>query len=345
MIFVSALQLEELCINNLKKLGVNGEDAKVIANCLVKADLLGMSSHGVFRLPTYLKRVKLGLIKLDSTIEIIRETPSVVVLNGGMRFGQIVGVKAMNLAIEKAQNGDLGFVSVFNSNHFGITSYYSMIALKHMMIGIVISNTNPAMAPWGGTKKLLGTNPLSVAIPAGEERPIILDIAMSKVARGKIRLAAEKGEEIPEGWAIDESGHPTTDPFAALRGSLLPIGGPKGSGLSLVVDILSGLLSGGSIGREVRSMYDMSGPSRTCHTMMAINIESFVPTQHFKDRIDKMIKNIKSSPCALGVSEVFLPGEMELKTEEKRLKEGIPFDEKTWTKLIESLELLTETEL
>jgi LDH2 family malate/lactate/ureidoglycolate dehydrogenase len=325
-----------MCVKALEKIGVDKENAEIVADCLVKADLYGISSHGVARLPTYVERAKRGLIELHPEIRVIRENSSIAVLDGGNGFGQVVGVKAMDLAVEKARRTGIGAVSVYNSNHFGIAAYYSIRALKHSMIGIAMSNTAPAMAPWGGAKSILGTNPISFAIPSSHQ-PIILDMATSKVARGKIRIALEKGEKIPEGWAIDELGLPTTDPAKAMKGCLLPIEGPKGSGLSLVVDILSGVLSGGSFGRDVGSTEDFSRPTRISHFMIAINISNFIPLEYFMTRIDKLITEIKNCPRAPNIERIYLPGEIELEEEKRRLKEGIPIDDNTFNKLLNLL--------
>jgi len=333
VILVSVDELRRLCVRSLESVGARTDEAKIVAENLVKADLRGTNSHGVFRLPEYLERVKRGLINISTEIEIIREGPSFAVIDGKAKFGQVVGTRAMDLAISKGKKAGLALVTVSKSNHFGIASYYSMFALKHMMIGIVMSNAAPSMAPWGAKEKLFGTNPLSVAIPTGGPIPIVLDMAMSQVARGKIRMAADKGERIPEGWAVDKEGRATTDPVAALEGSLAPIAGAKGSGLAIVIDVLCGVLSGGTYGNGVKSMYDMTGPCGTCNTMIAIDISKFIPVDRFTEQVKAMIGAIKGSSLASGFSRIFLPGEIEIETERNRLTQGIPFEEETWARL------------
>ena len=197
----------------------------------------------------------------------------------------------------------------------------------------MVCNAPPAMAPWGGQKALIGTNPLCIGIPAGKYLPLIVDMATSIVARGKIRLAIEKQEKIPEGWALDDKGHPTTDPEKALSGSVLPLGGVKGYCLSLVVEILSGILSGGSYLDKVKSTTDMSGPMEVGFFIETIDISSFMPADQFKTRVDNLIEIVKCSPKAPGVSEILLPGEIEFAEEKRRLEEGIPIKEKIWQNL------------
>ncbi|MHA2067560.1 MAG: Ldh family oxidoreductase, partial [Candidatus Thorarchaeota archaeon] len=304
-------EIKRVCIDVLKEVGLTIEDAHTVVDCLIEADLCGISTHGVFRLPNYIEKLEKGLINANPKIEVLRSTPSTAVLDGGCGFGQVVGTRAMDLAIEKAKETGIGMVSVFNSNHFGMAAYFSMYALSQDMIGVAMSNANPGMAPFGGMEKELGTNPLSVAIPAKEHDPVVLDLAMSKVARGKIRLAAKRKERIPEGWAIDKSGHPTEDPESAIEGALLPFGGPKGSGLAIVIDILTGVLSGGAIGKEVGSMYDLDRKSDVVHTMLAIDIASFIPVDDFMDRVGSLIQRFKSSSPAPGVEKVYLPGMIE----------------------------------
>jgi LDH2 family malate/lactate/ureidoglycolate dehydrogenase len=239
-VLVPAGALLEACGRILEKVGVPPEQARIIAEVTVEADLRGIGSHGLLRLPAYVHRVQAGLMAADTQLKVVRERGATVLLDAQGGFGQVAGVYAMNQAIERARQHGVGFVAVRNANHFGIAAYYTMMALPHRMIGIAATNAAPSMAAWGGTTPVLGTNPISVAIPTGQDVDIVLDMASSVVARGKIRAAATKGERIPLGWALDAEGRPTEDPQAALKGTLLPIGGPKGYGLALVVDVLAG---------------------------------------------------------------------------------------------------------
>jgi LDH2 family malate/lactate/ureidoglycolate dehydrogenase len=240
-------------------------------------------------------------------------------------FGQIAGMKAMAFAMKKARVTGVGLVAVKNSNHFGVASFFSVQALCKNMIGLVTTNASPAMALHGSRLPLVGTNPLSVAIPADKQKPIVLDMATSVVARGRIRLASMNGGKIPKDWALDSNGQPTDDPQAAREGTLAPIGGPKGSGLSLIIDLLCGVLTNSSLTGEVKNLTDTSAPARTGHMFMAIDISKFSDPERFRQDIDKVILLIKSLPSR-DTEPVYLPGEIECDLEYKRRLQGIPMD-------------------
>jgi uncharacterized oxidoreductase len=279
-------------------------------------------------LPRYLDQVKKGTMKFGVDVETVRETPSTALLNGNWGFGQVIGVRAMELAIEKARSHTISLVGVFNCNHIGMVAHYPMMALEHDMIGVALCNSSPEVTPFGGRMRKLGTNPIAVAIPANKEKPIVLDMATSVVAAGKIRARHAKGEKTPEGWIIDNDGQPTVDPavFMSLKGMLLPVGGYKGYGLSLIVDVLGGALTGtGCSSTEFKRGNGV--------IMYAINIESFTPVATFKERVDSLIRSIKSTPTAPGFSEILIPGEPEFRTMEERLKRGIEVDDTTWQAL------------
>jgi LDH2 family malate/lactate/ureidoglycolate dehydrogenase len=232
----------------------------------------------------------------------------------------------MNEAIRIARIYGIGMVGVKNSNHFGIASYYTMMGIEQGMIGVALTNASPAIAPFGAVDPLFGTNPISVAIPAGSQLPIVLDMSMSVVARGKIRNANLVGEPIPEGWALDSRGNPTTNPAEALKGSLVPIGGPKGSGLAFIVDILCGLLTGSSMIGEVLNVTDTSGPAKTGHIFLAIDIAHFINLEKFKRSMDETIIRIKSMKSKNN-SPIYMAGEIEFRLTEKLQKEGLPLDD------------------
>lgn len=329
-------QLRQVCTEILKGVGVSGEEASIVADSLVKANLRGVDSHGVIRLKVYVDRVKYGTIILDAPIKIVREAPSTALIDGGFGFGQVVAVKAIKTAIEKARKTGIGGVGVFNTNHFGMLAYYALIALKEDMISLITTNGSPYVVPWGGRVPMFGTNPICVGIPSGQEIPLILDMATSAAARGKIEKAAKEGTKIPGDWAVDECGKPTTDPIAALKGALLPFGGPKGYGLSFVVDILSGCLTGAAFGKHVVSLYPENKRSSLGHFLLVINPDVFIPINEFKASVAKAVQEIKACPTASGVPEVLVPGEIEYRTEQKRLRDGIPIDEETW-RMIEEL--------
>jgi len=334
MIKARTEELEDFCRNVLIKVGLAQIDAQIVADSLVKANLRGVDSHGVMRLPIYVKRMRIGLIATEPKMELMRTAPSTAVFDGGNGPGQVVTLRAMEEAIKLAKETGVGSVAIKNSNHFGAASYFAMRALDDEMIGLALSHAEADVIPLGGRKPCLGTNPLAIAVPAGKELPIILDMATSIVAMAKVILAAKEGREIPEGWAVDIEGAPTTDPkrVRAVR----PLGGPKGYGLAVIIDIFSALLSGSAFGLQINRMYNnFSEPQAIGHFVGALDISKYVPIDEFKARIDRMIREIKSIPPTAGFDEVLLPGEPEAIAEQKRLREGIPLSREIYTELVE----------
>ena len=310
--------------------GFSNEAADLISNSLLEADLRGLNTHGVLRIPMYLNRVKIGLINPKAEIKILLDEGNIAVIDACNGMGQPASFYAMKMAVKKAKTLIIAAVGVRNSNHFGTAAYYSKIAAENQMIGISMSNTEPLMPAPGGKKAVTGNNPISVAIPLRERPPIILDMATSTAAIGKILIAQKRGESIPVGWAVDKSGKDTMDPFEALNGGLiLPVGGAKGYGLSLVIDILAGILTGSGFGELVKSpLDDMVNEQKAGHFFMAIDIKSFLPLKDYYLNINKLVNDIKSSPTVEGIKEIILPGEMEHRTMQSRLIEGIPLPEK-----------------
>ncbi len=318
--------LNDFCIEVLTKAGVKPEEAEIISETLLFAELRNIKSHGIVRLPTYVKRLENAAVNQNAEMRFLENKAAAVsVLDADNGMGQVAGYKAMKAAIDIARIYGIGLVAVKNSNHFGVASYFSMLASKEDMIGLVMTNASPAIAPFGTKTPLLGTNPLTVAVPAKKGKPIVLDMSMSTVARGKIRMAALQNKEMPLDWGLDKDGNPTSDPSEALLGSLVPIGGVKGSGLSLIIDLLTGALTGTSSLGEVKNITDMSGPSKTSHLFIAINIGAFMDIDEYKERVDDAISKIKSLPPK-GDNEIFMAGEIEQNLMEKRLAEGIPVD-------------------
>lgn len=318
--------LNEFCINMLIKAGHDSKNAEIISDTLMFAELRNVTSHGIVRLPTYIERMEKGLINANVAMKFNNnQAAAVTMLYADNGMGQVAGYKAMKQAISIAKLYGIGMAAVKNSNHFGVASYYSMMALKENMIGLVMTNASPAIAPFGTKTPLLGTNPLTVAVPAKDDKPIVLDMSMSTVARGRIRMCALQNKEMPLDWGLDGEGNPTTDPNEALNGSLVPIGGVKGSGLSLVVDLLTGVLTGTSLTGEVKTVTDMSGPSNTSHVFIAINIESFINPEVYKTNVDLVIDKIKKLPPK-GNNEIFMAGEIEQNLMDKRKIEGIPVE-------------------
>jgi len=322
--YFSPSWLKEFCSAVLQKMEIPPKDADLIAGSLVQANLWGVDSHGVTRMAIYVERLRKRLVNPKPKITILQETPAMVAVDGDNGSGQVVATKAMELAIAKARESGVGLVGIRNSNHFGVAAFFTMMALRKEMIGIALSNAPATMAPWGGKSPYFGTNPISVAVPAGQELPIILDMATSVAARGKIILAAQKGESIPAGWAIDLDGEVTTDAAKALDGSVLPFGGPKGSAIALLIDVAAGVLTGAAFGPHIGDLYrNMECPQCVGHMMGAIDISWFSDVDAFKNRMDRMIRELKSVPPVKGVSEVLLPGEIEARIQQRREAEGI----------------------
>ncbi|GGH82409.1 LDH2 family malate/lactate/ureidoglycolate dehydrogenase [Pullulanibacillus pueri] len=306
-----------------KKAGVNAEDAHVIAESLIEANLRGVDSHGVVRSDIYLRRLEAGMIKTKGEMIVESDGP-VTLLDGQNHIGAVVGSKALELIIDSTKKHGTAVVGVKGSNHFGTCGYYLLKAVKENIILMVLSNASQTMPPTGGIRPFIGTNPFSVGIPAGKYQPFILDMATSVVARGKIINAAQKGERIPDTWAIDKDGNPTTDAEAALEGSVLPLGGPKGYAISMFIDILSGVLTGAGFGKYVNNMYEnWKEPQNVGHFFIGIDISKFMPVSQFKERIDRYFDEIKSEPTAPDVNEILIPGELEQRATQERKKNGI----------------------
>jgi LDH2 family malate/lactate/ureidoglycolate dehydrogenase len=278
------------------------------------------------------------MIRIPTEVQVIREDGATSVLDGGNGLGQVAAHRAMRMNIRKAKKLGIGLTLIRNTNHIGILAFYTLMVAEEGMVGIVMGNSAPSMSPWGGADPFLGTNPISVAIPCGSEPPVVLDMSSSVVARGKIRKAQRMKEPIPIGWALDEEGSPTTDPDAAMKGTLLPIGGPKGYGLALMIDILAGLLSGSQYGPKVKTFHQPLGPTGIGVLTMAIDIEKFMPLGQFNGLMDSYIESIRKSKKAKGVLRIYLPGEIELERERKSLTEGIELNESMVSDLNQLLE-------
>jgi LDH2 family malate/lactate/ureidoglycolate dehydrogenase len=329
-----------VCRQLLEKVGVPPDQASLIATVVVEADLRGIESHGVLRLPAYVHRVRAGTMAAHTELRVVRERGATLLMDAGHGFGQVAGVRAMDEALRRAELHGSCFVGVRNAGHFGIAAYYAMLALPRKMIGVVSGNAAPSMAPWGGTAPLLGTNPICVAIPTGGDVDIVLDMASSVAARGKIRLAVSTHDRIPLGWALDSDGQPTDDPQAAMKGTLLPIGGPKGYGLALVVDILAGVLTGPSYGAHIASIHDLTSQVTTGFVVQALDITAFMEPGDFERNIQALISEIRESPRSRNVERIFLPGEIELRKKQERLKSGIPVPDSLRRELLHLAEAL-----
>lgn len=300
--------LHRFCADVLCASGVEKSCAMAVADALIDAELTGVSTHGVSRLAVYMQRMEAGVMSRENNICIVQESPSAVVIDAGNSLGAAAAKFAMETCIQKARETGCCFASVKNSNHFGTAAFYTRLAAQQDMLGFACTNLKGKIAPFGGAEPYMGTNPISVAAPS-EDLPVVLDMAPSVVALGKLILAQKLGKSIPLGWALDRDGKPTIDPAAGRAGSLVPIGGAKGSGLAIMVDVLCGILSGGPYGPHLHDLYVMDEPQGVSHFIGAVDIAHFIEPASFKAALSAMAGEIKELKKAEGVSEIFMPGE------------------------------------
>jgi len=325
--------LQEFTINVFNKFGVPAGDAKIAADILIVADQRGIGSHGIQRLSRYTNGLKTGVMKPIADIKVLKETPNTLLISGGDGLGQVVGFKVMKLVIEKALKNNIAFAAVRDSNHYGIAGYFSMMALEHDLIGFSITNSAPLMVPTHGKNAIIGTNPISIAVPAGKEQPFVLDMATSTVTRGEVEVYAREGKPMPITWATDEFGNPTQDAarvvanlLAKKSGGLIPLGGAeeeggghKGYGLCLAIDIFSGVLSGSAFGPNLYAKKDI--PAKVSHFFGAIKIDAFIEPALFKSMMDEYINTLKNSEKAAGKDRIFIHGEKEFELYEQQKEE------------------------
>ncbi|MBI2940071.1 MAG: Ldh family oxidoreductase [Chloroflexi bacterium] len=307
-----------------RRAGLSPEDAALAADIQVEADLRGVHTHGVAGVPGYLRQLQAGTINPRPRLNVIRQSGATAVVDGDNGLGQVVSHFAMRQAIDRAGEAGIGIAVACRSNHFGAAAYYAMMASSERLIGYATTNAGARIAAWGGKEPVVGNNPISWAIPAGEEWPIVLDMAQSVVAAGKIGMALRKSEPIPLGWALDREGQPTTDPRVGLTGLLVPIGGPKGFGLAVVTDVLAGVLSGGIFGLQLQYTPGVPTHLARSHCFMAIDPARFLDYGEYAARVDQMIRDVRSSERAPGVDRLYLPGEIEFRLRVERLERGIP---------------------
>ncbi|MDR1045769.1 MAG: Ldh family oxidoreductase [Candidatus Adiutrix sp.] len=322
-------KLEKTAAALLAKAGLRPEDALQAAEVIIQSDLSGVDSHGLSRLALYLGRIRQGMVNTAPKIGIISETESSLILDCDNGLGVATVPRALELALKKARGAGALACVMRNSNHYGVGNYYALKSISENMICLLCTSTTPSMAPTGGVELLIGSNPVTVGVPAGKARAVILDMASSNVAMGKLQAMLREKQKIPFGWAITQDGRPTDDPAEAVLGSLLPIAGYKGYGLAVIVDILSALLSGAAVGPEIGRL-DGRGPLKPeeiGHFLLLINVEKFRPVAEFKAAVDSYVELLKTSKKAEGVPEIFLPGEIELKKMAQRSAEGIAVTE------------------
>lgn len=323
---VSHTRLLDFCVACFEKLGLKRTDAEITAENLVFANLRGIDSHGVIRMKIYADRLRAGGVNRQARARVVRDRDTYALIDADNGVGQTASTEAMKLAIAKAEKSGVGLVGVTHSSHFGAAAFYAMMALEHGMIGFAATNSGATMAPTGGRAARLGNNPMAIAIPADKHPAIVLDMATGAVAWGKIFLAAQENKKIPNTWALDKNGVPTDDPRAAVDGGLIqPTGGYKGYGLSLVIDILTGVLFGSGFSTQVLSMYkELDRPTNCAHSCAALRIDNFLPLAEFRRRVDEIIDIMHTCPRAQGVERIYVPGEIEHETERRRRSEGIP---------------------
>ncbi len=315
----------------LVQAGVSREDAAIAADVLLAADLRGVESHGIIRLfPYYSQRLRKGLINPHPQLRVLSETPASLALDGDNGLGHPTAYRAMQRCIAKATESGAAWVTVRNSNHFGIAGYYAMLALPHNMLGLSFTNAGALVAPTYGRTKMLGTNPIAMAAPAGGERPYVLDMATSIVPIGKVTVYEKAGLEIPAGWGIDSQGQVTRDPHEVFYGgALLPLGGTdemrgyKGYGLALLVEILCGVLAGAAFGKGVDAD-DSSQVSRIGHCFAALRVDAFRPLEAFQQDMDALMRQLKEAPKAAGQERIYIHGEKEFEKTERAEREGVP---------------------
>jgi L-2-hydroxycarboxylate dehydrogenase (NAD+) len=333
--YVSAQALRAFVGEVFQAHGLPPADARTVAEGLVLANLRGVDSHGVARLPMYCERLRQGVLEPEPKIVVAQVSPGALSIDGGNGLGFVVGRRAMAEAIGLAQTQGLALAGVRHSNHFGMSAFYVLQALDAGMISLVFTNSSPATPVWGGREKFLGASPFAAGAPGGSRGPFVLDMACTVTARGKLKYAAQRGEPIPPGLALDRDGRPTTDGNAAFEGVVLPFAGPKGAGLSMLMEVLCGVLTGAGFGGQVKNPYSgLTGAQDVGHFFMAIRPDLFVAREDYEARMDCLVERSKGQPLAEGFDEILMTGEPEFRTQETREHRGIPLT----ADVIESLE-------
>lgn len=335
---VSPEKLTAFCTSVLIAAGIPERDSAIIADSLVHANMTGVHSHGVSKLNDYLVRLDNNLVTKETNITVVSETPTTALLDAGNGWGQIVSQEAVDVAVKKAKEYGSSWVGVRNSNHYGTAAYWTAQIAAQGMIGISMTNTSPVMVPFGSKVPTLGTNPISIAVPSPSGKPIMLDMATSNQARGKITLASKIGKPIPTDWAITIDGQETSDPHEALKGSLLPFGGAKGSGLAIMVDILTGVLTGALYGSQIPRFYDDPVPQNLGHMFAALNVNAMMPLGDFLDRMGDKERETRDSAPAKGFDRVYMPGDLEYARAEESRINGIVLSKEIHSELLSAAE-------
>jgi len=319
--------------------GLSDEHAASVANAMIVANLRGVDTHGVVRSGSYAERFKLGLVNPKPDFRVVTRYNWAHSVDADNGMGPVVSDFAMKTILESAESNGIGGATVRRSNHFGAASVFALQAVEADCIGIVLSPASKSLAPFGSMEPLFGTNPIAVASPAGRYAPWCMDMATSISARGHIRIAARRGETIPEGWALDDQGRPTTDADAALKGVMLPFAGPKGSALAMLVDMMGGVLSGSGFAGTIKDMTrDFENPQDVGHFFLAIKVDAFMALKEYSARMEHMLETLKALKPAAGFDEVGYPGEREARLAIKRSAEGIPIPFETRKVLVQLAE-------
>lgn len=321
--------LRLIAVEILMAIGESLEGAERTADCLVQADMRGVSTHGTYLLKTIAERADAGMLTFPTEPQFVSNDGATALIDGKDGLGTVAAYLAIHTGIQKAKQYGVSTVLVRNTNNIGSLAYYTGFACEQNMVAIMACNAAPSMAPWGGADALVGTNPIAIAIPAGKHFYFLADMATSVVARGKIRKAARQHTAIPDTWALDKDGRPTTDPQQAMEGTLLPMGGPKGSAIALAVDIISGLLSGSHFGTAVKTFHSPEGKTGVGVLCITIDISRFMPVAQFEILIEEYIKSAKNVKLAPGFSEIVMPGEIELRKQQASEEQGIDLDVQT----------------
>ena len=317
--------LKKFSIQIMRRCGLSREESEIFSDSLIRADLRGISSHGLTRLTAYARRVELGLVSGHVTPEITRDGGGVIAVDGKNGMGAYVGRWTMEACVRRAREQGGCFAAVAHGNHFGYAAYFTEYAARQGMLGLAIANGPPAMPPTGGKTPLLGTNPLAVSLPTGDpDRPLTLDMATSAAARGKVTLAKKNGQSIPLGWGVDSQGNPTTDPEAVLSGgAMLPMGGPKGYAISLIIDVLCSCITGSADGQTMGSFYDFTRTQNSGYCFAALDLSRMVEPEVWSQRVQALLDTMRACPRQPGVEAIQIPGQPEQEKQERNLREGI----------------------
>jgi LDH2 family malate/lactate/ureidoglycolate dehydrogenase len=335
-ICISADSLSRFILAVSHAMGLSPRAARLMADSLVSANLRGVDSHGVHLLPHYVAQLKAGNISVKAEGRRVWESGGCLHFDGQNGIGQIIASRCCAEAVRLAYEHGLGMVVARNSNHFGAAAFWGQRLSNSGMIGIVMCNASPTVPPWQGKQGRVGTNPLCISVPSSGEGAWLLDMSTTTVALNKIlRVVAEGESQLPTGWALDAEGVPTRDPATALKGLLMPLGGYKGSGLGMLVEILCGVLSGGAISSDVGGLYILDRPMRVSQMFLAIDVTRFMPLERFQSRMESLIRKVKSAAPAQGYDEVLVAGDPERRSQEQRRTEGIPIGSKLWGRLRE----------